>query len=194
MIISLSGAGGSGKSTVAEKLAAEFSWPRYYMGGLRRQKAAERGLTLAEYNALGEKDPQTDKEVDEYQAQLGKTGDNFIIEGRTSWYFIPHSLKIYLDVSLEEGAKRVFNHLQEQAGKDNRNEDKFLKSYEDVLNSLRKRAESDRARYAKYYNIDVNEKTHYDLFLDTSNLNPEQAYQAVLDFVLKYLDKGKKSL
>jgi cytidylate kinase len=38
MIISLSGAPGSGKSTVAKKLAEELGWERYYMGGLRREK------------------------------------------------------------------------------------------------------------------------------------------------------------
>mgnify|MGYP003822174167 FL=1 len=53
MIISLSGAGGSGKSTIAMKLADKLGWPRYYIGGLRREMAARRGLTLAEYNKLG---------------------------------------------------------------------------------------------------------------------------------------------
>jgi CMP/dCMP kinase len=108
MIISFSGAEGAGKSTIAKMLAEKLNWPRYYMGGLRRQKAKERGLTLAQYNELGEKDPATDREVDEYQKELGEKEDNFIIEGRTSWYFIPHSIKIYLDVNDEEGAKRVY--------------------------------------------------------------------------------------
>ncbi|NUM42573.1 MAG: AAA family ATPase, partial [Leptospiraceae bacterium] len=102
MIISISGAHGSGKSTVAQMLAKKLFWPRYYIGGLRREAAKKRGLTLAEYNALGETDPTTDTEVDEYQRQLGLSSDNFIIEGRTSWYFIPHSFKVYLDVSEAE--------------------------------------------------------------------------------------------
>lgn len=58
--------------------------------------SAKRGMTLAEYNKLGETDPSTDIEVDEYQKKLGETEDNFIIEGRTSWHFIPHSLKFLL--------------------------------------------------------------------------------------------------
>ena len=56
MIISISGTAGSGKSSLAKKLAVALSWPRYYMGGLRRQKAATLGLTLAQYNILGEND------------------------------------------------------------------------------------------------------------------------------------------
>ncbi|MDA3802937.1 MAG: (d)CMP kinase [Patescibacteria group bacterium] len=191
MIISFSGAAGSGKSTIAEKLANDLDWPRYYIGGIRRMKAAERGLTLAEYNKLGEKDSSTDIEVDNYQKELGENEDNFIIEGRTSWYFIPHSLKIYLDVSSKEGARRV--HLQLQKNKENnRNEDDNLDTFENVLNSMEKRKESDRERYKKYYNFDAYNLDHYDFVLDTTNLNEKEVYRRIKEFALKHLDKSKK--
>jgi len=188
MIISFSGAHGSGKSTIAQKLADKLDWPRYYMGGLRRDAAAKKGLTLAEYNKLGETDPKTDQEVDEYQKKLGETDDNFIIEGRTSWYFIPQSLKIYLDVEESEGDRRVFGHLQQ---KNNRNEDKELDSLESVRESLHKRLESDRLRYRKYYDIDVNDLKHYDFYLDTTKLNQDEVFKAVYEWVEKQLDKAK---
>lgn len=180
MIISLSGAPGSGKSTIAQELAKLYNWPRYYIGGLRRQMAKERGLTLEEYNQLGENDPQTDKEVDEMQKELGKNEDNFIIEGRTSWYFIPHSLKIYLDVSPEIAAQRVFANLS------HRNEAKNLNSWQDVLKSNQKRVKSDNLRYQKYYQIDVYNPNNYDFYLDTSHLNPQE----VLAKVIAYIDKN----
>jgi CMP/dCMP kinase len=186
MIISISGAQGSGKSTMAKKLSLDLNWPRYYMGALRRQAALKRGITLAEYNALGEKDPKTDTEVDIYQKELGQKEDNFIIEGRTSWYFIPHSFKIYIDVKLEIGAERIWQHLQ----KDNkRNEDNNLNSLEDVIVSLKNRLESDRKRYLKYYNIDVNDKNHYDFIVDTSNLNIEEVYSLIYNKIKKELEK-----
>lgn len=188
MIISLSGAQGSGKSTIAQMLADKLSWPRYYIGGLRREKAAERGLTLAEYNKLGETDQSTDQEVDEYQKKLGETQDNFVIEGRTSWYLIPHSFKIYLDVEENEGSRRIFSHLQQ---KNDRNEDKELNSIESVKKSGQKRLESDRLRYKKYYNIDVNDVKHYDFYLDTTNLKPEEVFNTVYEAVKEQLDKAK---
>ena len=43
MIISISGFPGSGKSTIAKLLAEKLKWPRYYMGGLRRE-AAKKGV------------------------------------------------------------------------------------------------------------------------------------------------------
>jgi len=188
MIISLSGAPGSGKSTIAQMLADKLNWPRYYIGGLRREKAKERGMTLAEYNKLGETDPRTDQEVDYYQRDLGKAQDNFVIEGRTSWYFIPHSLKIYLDVSLEEGAKRIFANLQR---KNERNEDINLNSWQEVMKSNSNRLESDRIRYRQYYDIEVYDKNNYDFYLSTTDLTPAQVFQAVVSYVETSLDKRK---
>jgi CMP/dCMP kinase len=183
MIISFSGAEGAGKSTIAKMLAEKLNWPRYYIGGLRRQKAKERGLTLAEYNELGEKDPATDREVDEYQKELGEKEDNFIIEGRTSWYFIPHSIKIYLDVSDEEGAKRVKKDLFDE---NNRNEKAENTDLDSIIELLKNRRASDLRRYKKYYDINnAHDHKHFDLIIDTTNSKPEE----VLNKILEYLKK-----
>lgn len=185
MIISIGGAAGSGKSTAAKKLAKKLNWPRYYMGKLRREVAKKQGLTLAEYNKLGEKDPTTDSKVDRYQKKLGKTKDNFIIEGRTSWHFIPHSLKTYLAVDEKVGAKRVFKELKR---KNSRNEDKNLKTVADVLKSQRERKKSDKKRYKKYYQIDVYNKKNYDFVLDTTNLSKKQVFVKLYNFVKSRLN------
>lgn len=186
MIISISGTQGSGKSTIAQKLAKKLDWPRYYIGGLRREAAFKRGLTLAEYNKLGEKDPATDLEVDNYQAELGKSEDNFIIEGRTSWHFIPHSLKLYIDVDKEIGAERIFSSLQI---KNDRNEDKNLNSIKDVLNSNIERQKSDDKRYKKYFNIDVYDINNYDFYINTSYLSIEEVFEKCFSFIEAELSK-----
>ena len=187
MIISISGAQGSGKSTLAKSLAKKLKWPRYYMGGLRRAAAKKHGLTLAEFNKLGETNPETDSFVDDYQKELGQTQDNFVIEGRTSWHFIPHSLKIYIDVDAKVGAMRIFNDLQENA-KD-RNEDTNLLSFEDVLASSKRRFKSDNKRYQQYYGINVYDPKNYDLCLDSTKMGKYEVLQAVYDFVMHNIDK-----
>lgn len=189
MIVSLTGAIGSGKSTIAQMLADKLGWPRYYMGGLRREAAKKKGLTLAEYNKLGETDISTDQEVDRYQEEMGKTQDNFIIEGRTSWYFIPQSFKIYLDVKPEEGARRVYGSLQR---KNERNEDKILKTVDDVRASMANRLASDDRRYQKYYNIKVSDLSHFDFYLDTTNFNAAQVFERVYGRIKAELDKKKE--
>lgn len=182
MIISISGNQGSGKSTVAKRLAESLGWPRYYIGGMRREAALKRGLTLAEYNKLGESDPSTDLEVDEYQKKLGQTKDNFVIEGRTSWYFIPHSLKIYLDVSDEEGARRIL--LANRDG-----EDKYMTTFEDVLTSIQRRRLSDNKRYQQLFRINAHDLNNFDYVIDTTNLNQNEVFSQVYEIIQKELNK-----
>jgi cytidylate kinase len=191
MIVSISGNQGSGKSTIAQLLAEKLGWPRYYMGGLRREAAQKRGLTLAEYNRLGEDDPATDLEVDRYQEDLGKTQDNFVIEGRTSWHFIPQSFKIFIYVDEAVGAKRIFDQLQAKSSEMRNNEDHFV-TYEEVLASVRQRRASDDKRYHQYFGIDVYDMSNYDFCLDTTNLTKEEVFAQVLEEVQKNIDNGKK--
>lgn len=184
MIISITGAAGAGKTTIGQMLAKKLNWPHYYIGGLRRQKARERGMTLAEYNKLGEEDESTDREVDEYQTELAKKNDNFIMEGRTSWYFIPQSIKLFFDVEENVGAKRIFDDLKKE---NNRNEDSDIKNEQDALASIKQRKESDIRRYAKYYNIDVYNKENFDFVIDTTNLTEEEVFEQVYQYLQPFL-------
>lgn len=187
MIISISGKPGSGKSTVAIKLSEILGFKRYYVGGMRREAAKAKGMTLAEFNKMGEKSDITDKEFDEFVKKLGLTEDNFIIESRTAFLFIPHSLKIFLDVSDEVGAERIWKALEE-GGQSDRNEGKGLNSYEDVLDVVRERIQSDIIRYQKYYNVNIFEKNHFDLFLDTTNMNRQDEFDQVHEFIKNRLE------
>lgn len=188
MIISFSGAPGSGKSTIAQMLADKLGWPRYYMGSIWRQMAKEKGVDVAAFSKLNEDDPYNDKEVDEYQRKLGQEQDNFIIEGRTSWYFIPHSLKIYLDVDKNEGAKRIFSSLQKG---NSRNEAHNLSSWQELVVNTQERVASDDARYFKYYGIHVFDQSNYDFCLNTTNLSPKQVFDKVYEWVAAHLDNTK---
>ncbi|MFC1687233.1 (d)CMP kinase [Patescibacteria group bacterium] len=188
MIISISGKPGSGKSTVAEKLAAALGYERVYIGKIRRDAARKKGMTLAEFNTWSESNEEGDKEFDEYIAKLGREKDNIVIESRTAFHFIPHSLKIFLDVSNEEGARRIWRSLQDGDNK-SRNEAKALDSYEAVLASVEARLKSDILRYQKYYKIDIFDPSHYDLFVDTTKLSQEEEFNRVVSFVQRKIQK-----
>jgi len=182
MIISLSGKPGSGKSTVAKRLALELGYERIYIGGMFRDEARRRGMSLLEFLKWAETDDQGDKFFDAKVKEFGKKKDNFIIESRTAFHFIPHSLKLFLDVTPEEGSRRIWDALQSEQ-KDSRNEDRNLDSYESVRRSVKDRIRSETVRYQSIYGLDIFDPKHYDLFLDVTKLDKEREYMAVRDFV-----------
>lgn len=185
MIISITGKPGSGKSTIAKKIAAALGYQYYYMGKIRREAARAMNMTITEYNKYGETHPETDKQVDDYQKKLAQTKENFVIDGRMSWYFIPHSIKIFFEVDPRVGARRVYKELQKTH---HRNEDKEMHSENEVRRSHQNRIKSDKYRYLKYYNIDYTDKKNFDLVLDTTNLTPKQVFNKTMGFINAKLD------
>jgi CMP/dCMP kinase len=180
MIISISGKPGAGKTTVSHILAQRLGWGEYYMGQIRRDIAKKKGMTIQEYNKLGETDSSTDVEVEKYQKELGKTKDNFIIQGRVSFKFIPHSFKVYLDVEFGRGAERVWKNIQEHPEK--RNEGTYH-SLDEVKKALRERLKSDSRRYLKYYGVDCYDTKHYDLVIDTTTKSAEEIAEEIIRII-----------
>src|SRR5260221_8570041 len=147
MIISISGVPGSGKTSVAKLLAKQRGMTFYSMGGLRGKMALERGITIDELNRLGETDPTTDTSVDDYQRELGKKEDNFVIEGRLSWHFIPNSFKIFLGCDLHEAAKRIYGARKNETSRD---DEPLYANVEQAEKDIANRMASDDLRYQKY--------------------------------------------
>lgn len=179
MIVSISGKPGAGKSTVAKVLAEKLGLKHFYMGGIIRSMAKEKGMTLQEFYANS---TDVDKLVDDYLTNLGKAHDNFLVESRTAFHFIPHSIKVYLDVDLEEGAKRIF---EESKNKNERNEKKY-KDVEEAKRSVEKRLETEKEHYSSLYNFDAHDKNHFDYILDTTDLTIEEVREKLLNFLRQY--------
>jgi len=171
MIITVHGQAGSGKSTMAKLLAKKLGYRHYSLGEIRRQMAKERGLTIAQLNKLGEREDWTDKEPDSYMERMGRTQDNFVIDARMGFHFIPHSFKIYLKADPKVRAKRVYRDEREAEG---------FSSIKDAEKALVFRDRSDRARYEKYYRVDIMDMKNYDLVIDTSKLTREQVLERAL--------------
>ena len=180
MIITISGDPGSGKSSVSRRLARRLGFKHYSIGDLMRRLAKKKGITLLELSRKAEKSKSMDEELDRIQIGLGRE-DDFVIDSRLGFYFIPRSRKIFLEVKEEVAAGRIFNHL--------RPEEKENTSLEKTLENIRKRKESEGLRYEKYYGLDCYDKEQYDLVLDTTNLTIEQTVEGIMGFMKKHANE-----
>lgn len=181
MIITLAGLSGAGKSTVKKMLAERLNWKAYSMGDMRGAYATEHGMTIDELNTLGMTDPKTDALVDEFQTELGKREDNFVIDGWMSWFFIPQSIKVFLDIDPKEGARRIFEEQQQYP--DHRKDERSYLNVADVEANLAQRVIQNQERYRKWYGVDFLDKSQYDLVINTTTLSPEQVTEHILAFV-----------
>ncbi|MBW2975794.1 cytidylate kinase family protein [Candidatus Woesearchaeota archaeon] len=180
MIITISGIAGSGKSTIAKLLAKKLDYRHYSVGDFMRELARQRSLTLLELSREAEQDKGIDLELDRKQIEIGKTEDNFVIDSRLGFHFIPSSVKVFLDVELNEAARRIFDEKRQH------------EQYRDIQESIEKikaRIRSEGRRYKEYYDIDYRDKKHYDIIIDTTSIKPEEAVRKILDSM-----KSKKSL
>lgn len=176
MIITLSGTPGSGKSTVARLLALQLGFKHYSMGDMRRRVAQEHGMTIQEWNRRGEETDETDKPVDDEQKRLGQQEDNFVMDGRLSWLFIPQAFKVFLGVDTQEGARRIFEHAKSGA----RESEQAHASVKDVVRYNAERTASDNVRYQKYYGVTWDNPANFDLVIDTTDLSPEDVVERIL--------------
>lgn len=175
MIITVSGDPGSGKSSVSRLLAKQLGFRHHSIGDLMRSLAKEKGMSLLELSKKAETDKATDEELDRMQIELGKKEDNFVIDSRLGFHFIPGSKKIFLEVKDEVAAGRIFSHLRE--------DEKENTSLEKTLENIRRRKQSERLRYEKYYGLDCYDKKQYDLVLDTTGLTVEETVEKIMEFL-----------
>ena len=174
MIITISGKPGSGKSTIAKLLAEKLNLKHYSTGDFMRKIAKDRNISLIELSEIAESDLSVDQEIDNFSKSLAKE-DNFIIDTRLGYHFIPNSIKIFLDADLDERAKRI--------QKDKRPDEPH--DFEEIKKEIQRREQSEIQRYREYYNLNPLDPTNFDLLVDTTDLKPEEIIKKVLEFLKK---------
>ena len=147
-------------------------------------RLAERKLTLAEVLRLGAgailefsktaEDRETiDHEIDARTRRLADESDDFVIDARLGWHFIPHSFKVFLEVTPDVAAGRIY---LAQRGYETENI-----TLEETRRAIEERTRSERKRYRRYYGLDYADHDHYDLVIDTSEISIDEVVQAILD-------------
>jgi predicted cytidylate kinase len=147
---------GSGKSTFADALAAELGYDYVSGGDIFRSLADERGHSLVEFNRLAEEDDQVDRDLDRRLREIASVRDDVVLESRLAgWMAGEHAdLRVWLDAPIEVRAERIA--------------DREATDTERSLEETRTREASERARYREYYGIDFEDRSIYDIAVNTA--------------------------
>ncbi len=170
MIITISGQVGAGKSTLAKEIAEKFNLKHISAGGIMREMADQRGMSLMEFSKFAELNSWIDKDIDEKQKKLAKRSRNCVVEGRISAHFLEADLKVFLIAPLEIRAKRVMKRDE-------------VTTLGKAMKSIQEREESERKRYKKIYHIDLDNLEEYDLVLNTAKFTPQQMSEIVSSII-----------
>ncbi len=177
MKITISGTPGSGKSTVAEEVAKRLNLRHLSSGEFMRNLAKEKKVTPLELARLAEQDEEIDKKVDRWTEAVGEAEDNFVIDSRLAFNFIHESIKIFLSVSDDEAARRIY--------KDLRPEEKENATQGATFEAMKSRKESEKKRFKEFYGLDYEDHANYDIVIDTTKLTIEQVITRIIEYVRK---------
>jgi cytidylate kinase len=92
-----------------------------------------------------------------------------VVGSRLASWLVNADLRVWLQASLEERAKRIFR----------REVSKNL-TYESVLYRTLQRDEQNRKRYLQLYGIDSNDRSDFDIIINTEKLTAEQVSSLIV--------------
>ena len=150
---------------------------------MKRALATTMGLTISEFNTLGELPENREKfdlKYEEYQKNLD-VNDDIILDSRLSFYCQPKAFKVYLDVSDEEAARRIFADKE-------RSWDSY-ESLKAVQEATAKRNIDDARRYKELYGVDITDKNNFDLVVHTDGKIPQQVADEIIEGFIMFQKK-----
>jgi len=176
VVICVSGMTGSGKSTVAKKLAEKYRLDYVSGGNALKILAQDEGYnpditgwweTAEGLRFLQQRmgDPAFDRRIDEKLLELAAEG-NVVLDSWTMPWLLKEGFKVWLEASPKVRVKRVVNR------------DSI--SIEEAVKALKEKDEKTRQIYKSLYGFDLGrDLSPFNLVLATDELDPDEVYQAV---------------
>ena len=190
LVICISGMAGTGKSTLAKKLAEKYGLKYYSGGDALKALAVEEGYDASrngwwestaglKFLKQREGDAKFDKAVDQKLLEYAEKG-NVLLDSWTMPWLLKTGFKIWLLASMEKRAARV-------AKRDNITVEKAVKV-------LKEKEDGTKAIYKQLYGFTLDEDFKpFDLVLDTDNLSAEEVFQVLCRVIDNMLLKKKNT-
>ena len=176
IVVCISGMAGTGKSTLAKKLAEKYDLKYYSGGDALKALAAEEGYNSSSrgwwespeglsFLEKREKNLKFDKAVDDKLLEYAQQGC-VLLDSWTMPWLLKTGFKIWLIASEEKRAERIAER------------DKL--SREEALKVLKEKEERTKSIYKKLYGFTLGEDLEpFNLVLDTNNLNAGEVFQTL---------------
>ncbi|MCP8318109.1 MAG: cytidylate kinase family protein [archaeon] len=188
IVIIVSGMAGTGKSTLAKRIAERYCLNYFSGGDALRQLAMEKG-----YEPKGngwwesgeglrfleerEREKRFDEKVDDKLLKMANKGNVVLDSWTMPWLFKGEAFKIWLKASLEVRAERA-------AKRD-------LMEAESIIKIIKKKDERTRLIYKSHYGFDFGvDLSPFDLILNTDKFNSDEVYDVVSKAIDLYIKKN----
>ncbi len=188
-IITLTGTPCSGKSTLNTLLTSELRFASHSLGDIVKAAAEDKGVdpeTFYEMNLITVEGEETalDDYLDSLQTRWGTEEDNFVLDSRLGFYFVPQSFRVFVFCSPDIAAKR---------GHASRKKQHKYSSPPEAEKTILARLEFERRNYQAKYGIpNYQDPYHFDFVLDNSSRIAEEGVAQILDQFAAYQERTKE--
>jgi len=171
VVITISGPPGSGKSTVARRVASQLGLRYISAGQLFREIAESKGVNVVELNRRAEHDYSIDRQVDDRSILEAKKG-NAVIEGHlTGWIVENADLKIYLNAPLEVRASRIAQRESIPLG--------------EAIKETLEREVIEKERFKKIYGLNLDQLSNFDIVINTSLYDLDDLIEIIIAAIMR---------
>lgn len=175
IVVALSGFHGTGKTTIAKKLATRYGLKYVSSGMIFRNLAKVMNLSLEELSKLAETKPDIDYAIDDRLKKIASEGGVVADALLSGWMLkdVAH-IKMWFHAPLEVRIKRIA--------------DREKRDYKEVYKETLAREYSEVSRFKRYYNIDLNDLSTYDFVISTYPYSLDAVVSIVYSIVDGYLE------
>ena len=180
LFLTVSGPPGCGATTLCERLADAMGCPYVSGGDIFRELAEDRDMSLNQLTAKADEDEEIDRALDQRLQQIaekwGTANKPFILESRLAGWLAGDraDLRIWLDAPEDVRLERIADRIETEA-------------------EMRVREVSEAGRYESYYEIDIDDRSFYDLEINTARWSKQGVFSIVRAAIEEYdpeLDEG----
>lgn len=173
LLVTISGPPGAGTTTISEALAEALEVECVSGGDIFRELAEERDMTLTQLHARADESPEIDRLIDgrirRIAEQWGASSKGLVLTSRLAGWVAGNraDLRIWLDAPPEIRMER-------------------LREREEMESELRIQEVTEAGRFESYYDIDITDRSFYDLRINTARWTPEVVLEMILAAVRGY--------